>query len=662
MNFQIRKIILWPKNTKFSYNDDIVFEYNKVNIITGASRTGKSAIVPIIDYCLGSGECRIPVDIIRKACSWFGIVIKTNNGEILLARREPESSKETGDMYIQEAENIVIPTIPEKNTNVEFVKAHLNEISSISFLGVEADTVNNYLGRPSFRDLAAFNFQPQNIVTNPNTLFYKADTSEHRTKLINIFPYILGAVTPELLEKKQEISRLEKELYRKERDLSRIKDVADKWNEELNSWLSTAVELGLVDTNEVSSDCTFEKKVELLEQVSNKKAADSTILQKNIEDSANEIIGLRKEESDISLNLSMCKSRFTEMTHLMESVQDYRQSLTIQMERLHISGWLKSLSKEESICPFCKNVNEHPINQVEKFYNALQGLERDAGESNRIPASFEREYEMVKTEMTILTEKLEAVQKRIKIQSGILNSSKSEKYTLENISRFIGQVQYAVETFESIGSDSQLISEIEVLRAKLKKLKALVDEKAIYVKITNSLRTIEKYTMKLIEYLDSEWPDAPIEIDYKNLTISILRSNGRKDYLWEIGSGSNWLCYHISVILAFQLFFINDLIHSPVPNFTVFDQPSQVYFPRKLSSKESEAEIDPHLDDEDKIAVTKIFNTMSKAIKLAKKPLQVIVLEHADENIWGEVENVYKVAEWRGEGKKLIPSSWYSEQ
>ena len=28
------------------------------NVITGASKTGKSALIDIVDYCFGSGECR----------------------------------------------------------------------------------------------------------------------------------------------------------------------------------------------------------------------------------------------------------------------------------------------------------------------------------------------------------------------------------------------------------------------------------------------------------------------------------------------------------------------------------------------------------------------------------------------------------------------------
>lgn len=158
--------------------------------------------------------------------------------------------------------------------------------------------------------------------------------------------------------------------------------------------------------------------------------------------------------------------------------------------------------------------------------------------------------------------------------------------------------------------------------------------------------------------LDSERPNDPIKMDYKNLTVVISGDDGRDDYLWEIGSGSNWLSYHISVTLAFKLFF-NGQSQSPVPSFIVYDQPSQVYFPQKLAAKENEKELDPKLEnDEDKIAVKKIFNTMSEAIKRSNHGFQIIVLEHADESIWGDIDEIYKVCEWRGKNKKLIPEEW----
>ena len=37
-----------------------------VNIITGDSGTGKSALIPIVDYCLGAKEYEVPVRAIRN--------------------------------------------------------------------------------------------------------------------------------------------------------------------------------------------------------------------------------------------------------------------------------------------------------------------------------------------------------------------------------------------------------------------------------------------------------------------------------------------------------------------------------------------------------------------------------------------------------------------
>lgn len=100
VDFQISKIILWPKNPKHTVRI-VVFERGQINVISGLSRTGKSAIIPIIDYCLGSGRCTIPTGVIRDKTSWFGVVISTAEGEKLFARREPEQQQATDDMYLQ---------------------------------------------------------------------------------------------------------------------------------------------------------------------------------------------------------------------------------------------------------------------------------------------------------------------------------------------------------------------------------------------------------------------------------------------------------------------------------------------------------------------------------------------------------------------------------
>lgn len=655
MDFQIKKLILWPKNKECNFKE-IEFELNKINIITGASRTGKSAIIPIIDYCLGSGSCYIPVKTIRNACSWFGILISLNGREILLARKEPGIQKSTDDMFLMEGKSLEIPSQVVKNTTRQNVKRFLDETAKLSFLDIEADVNNQFFGRPSFRDLMAFCFQPQNIVANANTLFYKADTTEHRAKLINIFPYILGAVTPEILAKRQQINDLTRELSRKQRDLQKLKDVSEKWKIEISGWVSLAQEYGIIRSGITISELSFDDQVNLLKELISKNSSDANVNSEKIFDASHEMIELRKEESSIAMKLTKSKSRYAEMTQLFDSMDTYRNSLTIQVERLNISKWLRSMGEQGSTCPICGNANANN-NVLQKFYGNLQKLESESDYTKTIPAAFEREYENVKKEIGILSEHLSAVQKRIKIQSDIKNTTENEKYTLDGISRFLGKVQYASETFDLLGTDSELIDEINNLQKDLDDLKKQVDERAIEKKIEIAIRSISGNIMRLIPQLDSERPNDPIKVDYKNLTVIISANDGRDDYLWEIGSGSNWLAYHVATILAFQIFFRN-MEMSSVPNFIVFDQPSQVYFPQKLAVKEDYKELDPSLDDEDRIAVEKIFKAMTSAIEMSNKPMQIIVLEHADKSVWGAIENVHEVCEWRGENKKLIPSEW----
>lgn len=655
MYFQVEKIILWPRKVQYNYKT-IDFSLEKVNVITGASRTGKSAIIPIIDYCLGESKCQIPVNIIRDACVWFGIVIKLMDRRILLARREPEEQKSTDDMMILEGEEIIIPQNPYKNVTRKNVCKYLDEISKISFLDLGDVEKSGFNERPSFRDMLAFCFQAQNIIANANTLFYKADTTEHRNKLINIFPYVLGAITPEILAKKQELDELEKRLKRKERELIKIQEVSERWKIEISGWINAAKEYGLVSLKYPVESLSFEGQLDILKEISQKSSNDMLVLKDNIEEASKEIIALRKKENKLSLELSQYKSRYLEMTQFVDSIDEYRKTLSIQADRLSVSRWMRELSDQNGICPFCGS--KHNIQErIDTLVCNLEEIERESEGLEEIPVAFEREYSIVQGEISKLTEKISSIQKRIKIQYNVSDKSYEQKYTLENISRFLGKVQYAEETYRAIGLDGELQTEIANLKSQIEVLRQEVDEVAIKRKFNAALKNIQLKIMKLLPMLDVERPQDNVEIDYKNLTISVTGENGRKDYLWEIGSGSNWLSYHMSVSLAFQMFFSEQKM-APVPQFLVYDQPSQVYFPRKMAQREDETNEEQELTDEDIIAVKKLFSTMSNALKQTTPHMQIIVLEHASENAWEGVEGIYLVDEWRGENKKLIPEEW----
>ena len=117
--------------------------------------------------------------------------------------------------------------------------------------------------------------------------------------------------------------------------------------------------------------------------------------------------------------------------------------------------------------------------------------------------------------------------------------------------------------------------------------------------------------------------------------------------------------YHIATILAFQQFF-QTRGSVAVPNFVIFDQPSQVYFPQR-SRNSTLSEDDVQIADEDKQAVQKIFIAMDKFLHDTQKDVQIIVTEHADEDIWGDVSSSHLVERWRGSNDKLIPAEWITQ-
>ena len=53
MSFQILDIVLYSKKGESRV---VQLQPGALNIITGASKTGKTALIEIIDYCLGSSE------------------------------------------------------------------------------------------------------------------------------------------------------------------------------------------------------------------------------------------------------------------------------------------------------------------------------------------------------------------------------------------------------------------------------------------------------------------------------------------------------------------------------------------------------------------------------------------------------------------------------
>lgn len=657
MHFQLKEIVLWPRRPGIAPRR-IPFAPGKVNIITGASRTGKSAVTPIIDYCLGARTCGIPVQTIRDACAWFGVVVSTPHGEKLFARREPGDQRATDDMFLLEAPTVQVPEqIATKNANADQVRRMLDELCGLTNLDFAAGgSASGYSARPSFRDLGAFVFQPQNIVANPDILFYKADTQEHREKLRTIFPYVLNAITPELLAKEHEVQQLERELRRKERELKDTQEVSAQWVAEIQSKISEALELGLLQSP-LPDPMTLEDRLDLLRGIVKRTDLTLQVTSTTISGALNELMALEKEESEVSRELGGLRRRLSEMKRLRESASSYHEALHIQRDRMKVSDWLSGQHTGDVACPVCGGNLQEPGEKLNQLVGALKELEKEAGVTEEIPAAFDKEYQRVQTSSRETAEKLSAIQIRKRALEQTSVEVRERQFKANAASRFVGSLENALQIYERLGQDSTLVGHVNQLRERVTALRREINAANVEERKRLALARVNANAGKLLSRLDVERPDDPVSLSIQDLTLQVMGAQ-RKDYLWEIGSGSNWLSYHLAVLIGLQQFFLG-LKHSPVPGLLVFDQPSQVYFPKRLAVRPGEEEEkEPQFtDDEDVAAVQKAFRVMAEVVNESQSRLQIIVLDHAPGTVWGSINGVHLVEEWRN-GRKLVPVEW----
>ena len=124
-----------------------------------------------------------------------------------------------------------------------------------------------------------------------------------------------------------------------------------------------------------------------------------------------------------------------------------------------------------------------------------------------------------------------------------------------------------------------MVEAIAKLEQKIIQLRTRVDQNAINRKQEAALDAISKTIRHYTEILGVEHFERPARIDIKNLILVIEGPHGRRDHLWEIGSGANHMGYHIATLLALHEHFLG-VGHNPVPQFLIVDQPSQAFFPK----------------------------------------------------------------------------------
>ncbi len=149
-------------------------------------------------------------------------------------------------------------------------------------------------------------------------------------------------------------------------------------------------------------------------------------------------------------------------------------------------------------------------------------------------------------------------------------------------------------------------------------------------------------------FLQLEHAEFPLRLDLRRLTVIADGVDGPIP-MERMGSGENWVGYHLITHFALHNWFVSR--HRPVPRFVFLDQPSQVYFPEDEDWQRQENGT-VGLGEDRQESRTHV-QTGLRCGAGVNGEFQIIITDHANINQQWFQESV--VERWR-EGSKLIPN------
>ena len=191
---QIAKIVLYKDSRHVR---EVPFRSGEVNIIVGDSKTGKSALIHIVDYCLASDDCDVAAGVIRENVYWFAIVVDFGNDKYMLARMNPDCRNVStiSEMYLTKVDDNSIPSFDDiyANTNVDSVRQFLAAKIGLPENTQIVDDGGTRKPLPvTFMHSRQFCYQPQSLIADKDLIFYHTNNSIS----LNVFAVCITFISP----------------------------------------------------------------------------------------------------------------------------------------------------------------------------------------------------------------------------------------------------------------------------------------------------------------------------------------------------------------------------------------------------------------------------------------------------------------------------------
>ncbi len=623
----------------------LVFKPGALNVITGGSKTGKSAIQQIVEYCLGTGTCEVPAGVIWRSSSWYALLLQFECTRVFVARKHPESGlKSSAAVHLEIGGDIGVLSFEalRGNSTPEQAVEQLSRLLGINPNLNAPSTSTRPPMEANLKHARLLLFQSQSEIASQKFLFHRQGEPFIPQWIKGTLPYFLGAVPEDLLARQREL-KIARDAHRNAfRALEDAKAVAGHGFERAFVLLAEAEDAGLLaqDTDTKTPQQALVRlrsvatwRMNELPAATNARAAELW----------NEIAQLRAQADQLNDELKAAKRLAGEVGGFGHEVAEHRA-------RLVPLGLVSHDSTDGTQCPICLSNLAEPIPTVVEMRRSLDRVAR--------------QLQAVKTERPRLAEVIERMQSELTALGSQINEGRrayesAAAQQLEFASaaeadnrraHVVGRISLYLESLPSAtGTDLvQLERNVTAAAERVAALEQWFEELDLGGRLDSAANLISRSMSRYANQLEMEWKDRPLRLDLKKLTVTADHPSDPVT-MDRMGSAENWLACHLIAHLALHEYFVS--ANRPVPRFLMFDQPTQVYYPPEKDADGSLA----GLDNEDQQAVQRIFQLLIEFVELLTPNFQIIVTDHAD--LSDERFQSTIVERWRGD-TKLIPLDW----
>lgn len=639
-----------------------------LNVVTGKSSTGKSALIEIFDYCFGSSENTIPKGVITTSAAIYYVALSVNEQDMVIAR-DPKFSLKA---FFRRVETFNTNEINRNYFNTSYFrpldefKKHLRDffldIDDVdeSLAARSNRRFNQKAPTPSVRSFSSFMLQHQNLVANKHALFYRFDEKEKRDQAIDHTKIFLGLVDQKFFHLSQEKERLSAEERRLERQKETNKRTADSYKQKVGPVLSQLYALMGFEDAPISIDRVLNHPQDAKDQL------DNIIVAEKINHSS-DAITQRYDQLKLARNQKTAELR--KLQRQASSINKHIHEEERFVENVKQFSSPKHVHISASVCPFCHTEKDSLRQSAGKLQQAITKVSGNLAQARPMKAKFESSLVDIQRRIEVGNTELNELNLQIKDIEKTEEKLAEQKSLYESIIIQKARLFALIDTL-NMADDMELEREIKAVRKQLKKIADTLKEYDVQIGLKQASDKVNEYMADIGSHFEFEASYKPINLHFSFETFDLyhLTSQGEKIYLRSMGSGANWLYCHVTLFLAMHKYFAELGDKCAIPSVLFLDQPTQVYFPN--FNRDDSASFEEQKDqeaaqrtekerpvDEDIKAVENLFSQLSIYCNELKTKNgfspQIIVTDHADNLTLAngvEFESLVNGNRWRTRG------------